>query len=350
MSEGIQMAEYRPKVEPEAKPLPPFSWQLMDGAEMWTDNSSVIGTMSDPPIIDGMLRNSEVASIVGGAKSCKTWFALRLGLAVATGDDFLGFKVHRRRVLYLDYELKDGTFRKRMCMLADSKPSGFLYQLLRGAARLPSVADIAEIIRKEDIGLVVVDSLYRTGWLTEENSNDSTGAELTPIQRLASDTGASVIVIDHTAKGGGDGRSAVDASRGASAKGGFFDGIFVLRPTDQGPDPEGNYVILDPVVRDWPGFRNHPLMSFSWSATSATIDLAGEVDPGAANNDTTVILSKLAECDHPVRVSFLSRETEISEGRTRRALAKLKEKVVETPDPSHPQAKVYRLADIGDAA
>jgi predicted transcriptional regulator len=235
-------------------------------------------------------------------------------------------------------------------MLSGEKPDGFLYQLLRGEPRLPTIAELSEIIQKEEIGLVVVDSLYRTNWLSEENSNDSTGKELTPIQRLASDTGASVLVIDHTAKGGGDGRSAVDASRGASAKGGFFDGIFVLRPTDQGPDPQGNYVILDPVVRDWAPFKELPLMSFSWSATSADLEIAGEVDPNAANNDTTVILSILAECDNPVGNSFIAAQTNLSAKRTREALAKLtaKGKVIESPDPSHKQRKLYRLPDMGD--
>lgn len=135
----------------------------------------------------------------------------------------------------MDYELKPGTFRKRLCMLADRKPDGFRYQLLRGADTLPTIRDIEEIVRREEIGLVVVDSLYRTGWLSEENSNDSTGRELGPLQRMTEATGASVIVIviviDHTAKGGGEGRSAVDASRGASTTGGSTASSCCDRPT-----------------------------------------------------------------------------------------------------------------------
>lgn len=334
----------------DLQPIQPFAWNLADGAESWTDNAAVIAALSDPPIIEGLLREGEVASVVGGAKSCKTWFSLAFGLAVARGVDFLGFKVHRRRVLYLDYELKPGTFRKRLCMLAAEKPQGFSYQLLRGLDRLPNLAEIEDVVRDHDIGLVVVDSLYRTGWLSEENSNDSTGRELTPIQRLATETGASVLVVDHSAKGGGEGRSAVDASRGASAKGGFFDGIFVLRPTDQGPDPEGNYVILDPVLRDWPGFKELPLLSFSWYQTSATVDLAGGVDPNAANNDTTVIMSRLAECAQPAGITIIAADAGISEKRTRAALKLLarRGKVIECIDPNHKQRMLYRLPDIGD--
>lgn len=96
MNEALQQEEER--VNGKEKPKP-FPWSIMSGADSWTDNSAIIGNLSDPPIVEGLLREGEVASVVGGAKSCKTWFSLALGIAVATGDPFLGFMVHHRRVL-----------------------------------------------------------------------------------------------------------------------------------------------------------------------------------------------------------------------------------------------------------
>lgn len=109
-------------------------------------------------------------------------------------------------------------------------------------------------------------------------------------------------------------------------------------------------MILDPVVRDWPSFKELPLMSFSWHEASATIDQAGGVAPNAANNDSTVILSKLAECDQPSRITHLAAETGLSEKRVRTCLTALaaKDKVIESIDPNHKQRKLYRLPDIGD--
>lgn len=328
----------------------PFQWSIMDGGEAWTGNAAIIGKLSDPPIIDRLLREGEVASVVGGAKSCKTWFALALGVAVSQGREFLGFKTYRRKVLHLDYELKQGTFRKRMCMVADERPDLFTYQLLRGAPELPGVEDIDEVVRDRDVGLVVIDSLYRSGWLSEENSNDSTGAELSALQRMAASTGAAILVVDHTAKGGGEGRTAVDASRGASAKGGFFDDIYVLRPTDQGPDPEGNYVILDPVTRDWPKLKELPLIEFAWGETNLTIEAAGEVAAGATNSDGAVILGFLAEQEKPVGVAFVAAQVGLTEKRVRTSLKSLeaKGKVKASVDPAHKQRQLFRLPDIGD--
>lgn len=325
-----------------------FEWEIQDGGAQWTRAPDEIADMSDPMIIEGMLREGEVTSVVGGAKSCKTWFSLALALAVARGEAFLGFAVNRQRVLYLDYELKPGTFRKRMCMSSSSRPNGFLYQLVRGEAQGPSVEELAEIVRKEEIGLVVVDSLYRTGWLSEENSNDSTGRELALLQGLASATGVTVLTVDHTAKGGGGGRSAVDASRGASTKGGFFDAIFVLRPSDKGPKPEDHYVILDPVVRDWPSFKSLPLLYFSWTENSVEIDRVGEVDGKATNADSVILLGFLSECEKPCGVTEIANETSLSSKRVRESLSKLvsKGKVVEFTDPKHKQRRLFRLPDM----
>ena len=91
-----------------------------------------------PPIVDGLLRIAEVCTLVGPAKTSKTWFALALAVAVATGETFLGRETRTKKVLYLDYELKPSVFRKRLCMVAGSPPEGLVFQCFRGVMRLPS--------------------------------------------------------------------------------------------------------------------------------------------------------------------------------------------------------------------
>jgi len=280
---------------------------LTDGGNAWTGDPAEIANLSDPPIIEGLLREREVATVVGAAKTAKTWFSLALALSVASGDPFLGMTTHRRKLLYLDYELKEGTFRKRMSLLAPDRPEGFFFQCLRGKPRLPTVEEIGDLVKAEGFGLVVIDSLYRTGWLTEENNNDSTGRELTKLQTFTAAVGCTLILVDHTAKGGGNERTAVDAARGASAKGGFYDALLVLRPTDKGPDPEGNYCILDPVLRDWPKLPQLPLVSFTWTATSCEVALAGEVDRGESDATSTRILEVIAGAEMGIGKSLLNR-------------------------------------------
>lgn len=342
-----------PEPQPESQnqaPLTSFVWNVTNGATTWTKNPQEIADMSDAPIIQGLLREREVASVVGAAKTSKTWFTLALALAVSEGEEFLGMETHKRKVLYIDYELKPGTFRKRMSLLSDSQPDGFFYQCLRGLTRLPRVDEIADLVEREGFGLVIVDSLYRTGWLTEENNNDTSSRELTVLQTFTNRVGCSVVVVDHTAKGGGAERSAVDASRGASSKGGFYDALLVLRPTDKGPDPAGKYAILESVVRDWPAAEGLPLVSFSWDRTSCTVELAGTVGLGEADANATKILEVLAGVEKPIGKATIEAATGIPATTLRTAIARLvvKNLVKELPDPKHSQRLVYRLCDSMD--
>jgi hypothetical protein len=338
-----------PADTPQAAPAP-FKWNVTHGAETWTKDAGEIARMSDRPIVEGLLREREVASVIGAAKTSKTWFTLALALAVSKGEPFLERETSQRKTLYLDYELKPGTFRKRMSLLADEKPDGFFYQCLRGLDRLPRVDEIAALVEAEGFGLVVVDSLYRTGWLSEENNNDTTSRELTSLQTFTNRVGCSIVVVDHTAKGGGNERSAVDAARGASSKGGFYDCLLVLRPTDKGPDAGGKYAILDAVVRDWPEADALPLVSFSWDRTSATVELAGTVGHGEADANSTKILECLANAEKPIGKSAIEATTGIPTSTLDRVLKRLVGRglVEEMADPKHKQRHVYRLKDSMD--
>ncbi len=340
-----------PKPQTEAQTdHKPFEWSIVHGANSWTQDPNEIASLSDPPIIEGLLREREVGSVIGAAKTSKTWFTLALALSVASGEPFLGLSVNRCKVLYLDYELKPGTFLKRMSMIATEKPELFFYQCLRGESRLPTVDEIAALVERDNFGLVVVDSLYRTGWITEENNNDSTPRNLAPLQEFTRRVPCSLLCVDHTAKGGGSERSAVDAARGASAKGGFWDCLLVLRATDKGPTEDGNYTILDPVLRDWPRFENLPLISFSWHDRRCVVELAGQVEPGESNATPTRILEILACAEKGISCTTISTLTQLGETTLRRHLDALgrKGKVLEFPDPTHRQRKLYRLPDMAD--
>jgi hypothetical protein len=328
----------------------PFKWTIRSGAEKWTDDPAKIASLSDAPIIEGLLREREVATVVGAAKTAKTWFSMDLALKVAAGEPFLGKATHKRKVLYLDYELKEGTLRKRISLLSPHKPEGFFYQCLRGEARLPSVDEIAALVEAEGYGLVVVDSLYRTGWLSEENNNDAVSRELSALHDFTRRTSCSLLAVDHTAKGGGNERSAVDAARGASAKGGFYDALLVLRPTDKGSSPEGTYAILDPVLRDWPRFDTLPLVSFKWDSIRCSVELAGEVERGESDAIATRILEIISQAERDISRADIVRVAGCKDTTARNHLNALvsKGKIVTSTDPTHSQRILYRLPEMAE--
>ena len=271
---------------------PPFAWKILKGGDVWLADGASIRALDAPTIIEGMLRQGEVVSVIGGAKTNKTWFSLGMAYAVSSGSSFIGKDVFNVPVCYLDYELKRNCFRKRLSIVAPSKPDHFDFQCLRGEGRLPSIGELKDLITQGRYKFLVIDSLYRTTWLTEENSNDHTSKELGALQGLAEETGAAIMVVDHTAKGGGKDKQVVDAARGASAKAGFFDSMFFLKPHTEG---EQQQVVVDMVLRDWPAPKTSPIISFDFSGYQLDIELVGESSKDDKNGNRRMILELLAE-------------------------------------------------------
>lgn len=323
-----------------------FEWNLRCGADMWTKDQEEIRNLSAAHVVYGLVRQGDVGSVVGPAKTAKTWFSLGLALAVSQGSEFIGYPTRRQKTLYIDYELKEATLRKRMCMLAEKKPENFTYAALRGVDPLPTFDQIEELVVSGGYEFIVLDSLYRTGLLSEENSNDSTSRELTRLQAFAARTGVTILVVDHTAKGGGAERSAVDASRGASSKGGFFDFILVLRTFAKTGDSTANQVVLDPVVRDWPAPANLPVLSIKWEDASCKIELVGEAPADDPQLKCGQLLDIIAENENPLGVPDLEKCSEMPATTVRKLLVRLlgQKKIQCIPDPRHSQRKLYRIA------
>ena len=348
--EARQEAYYlrTPGDPPKSLPPPPgsvpdYDWSLEKAEEVWTDDPVVIESMSAEPLVTGLLRKGDVGVLIGGAKTLKTWIALFLAICVSLGIDFLGRRTRRTKVLYIDYELRRGTFLRRLCMLATQQPAGLDFQILRGQDPLPHLEHVEQLIVREGYGLVILDSLYRTGLIREENSNDSTSRDLTALQLLAEHTGAALLVIDHTAKGGGQDRSVVDAARGASAKGGFFDAIMVLRPHKSEAEGETR-VALDAVVRDWPPQKDLPVIALKWGDCRCTVELAGTVPHDDPDLKAMRLEEILCGMGSPVGVSELMVASGLPETTVRKLLTKLESagKVVKEPDPGHAQRALYR--------
>ena len=70
--------------------------------------SDIINDMSEPPdpiVGDGVLLDNTILEIVGEAKSKKTFLALNMSVAIASGNSFAGLNIERQsRVLHLSAE------------------------------------------------------------------------------------------------------------------------------------------------------------------------------------------------------------------------------------------------------
>lgn len=176
-------------------------------------------------IIEGVLHRGCKMILGGGSKSYKTWTLLDLGLSVASGEQWLGFKTRKSRVLYIDLELLPVFFRQRSRSIQKAKrfdaPPNFLSWNLRGVC-YDSGLILRELQRwasefAEPLDLIIIDPIYKLNAGGDENAAGEVARLMLDIERFANDLGAAVVFAHHYAKGDMTGRDPIDRCSGSGA-------------------------------------------------------------------------------------------------------------------------------------
>lgn len=171
-----------------------------------------LGAEYEPPneLIEGLLTMASLTVLYGDSNSGKTFFALSLATAIATGERCYGRQVDPGLVLYLASEAP-GSIRSRMQALKKYHSCD-----LRRLAMVPvplnfytgdtDAADVFEVVRAieadrgEPVRLIIGDTLARMSAGANENSGEDMGPVMARFDRLAQATGAAVLIIHHSGK------------------------------------------------------------------------------------------------------------------------------------------------------
>lgn len=206
---------------PEPKPPRPLSDFVVNHEETLGMTWAEIDGLRPPYVIDGFIRQGEVMLLGAESKSRKSWLAQDAAIAVAAGLPWLadedggnGFATARARAHVIDLELNPSEMRYRFAKARGNRfpddPTAALDITRRVTAYsfdgmsalniLPRIEEIKATIRQGE--LVILDCLYRL--VPDGNEVNELAAVLETAKRLASETGAAVIVIDHFRKAGDD--------------------------------------------------------------------------------------------------------------------------------------------------
>jgi RecA-family ATPase len=215
-----------------------------------------------PWLVRGLLKEGGIASIGAGPKVGKTWFALELAIAVATGTRAFGtdrFKVPRpRAVAYFFLEDDESGVKAHIRAMASGRGvtvedlTRNLY--LRAMGRhldLTRDRDLARVIAScrqiPSLGLLVIDPL-RNAHSGEENSSDDMANVANRIRFTGRKLGVTVMTPHHTKKltrddiAGGAAMSGA-AFRGSSAFFGALDSAILLAADDAASDE--THIVVD---------------------------------------------------------------------------------------------------------
>ena len=189
-----------------------------------------------PYIVEGILREGEVAALIAPPKCAKSFLLADLAMSCATGNHWHGhWPVRKGRVCLVDNELTRNEIAHRMREVMRAK--GIDRERIAGAISVVSLREtntnaytvLEQLEAAGPFDLVIFDALYRfleKGM--DENSNADMTVLLRAFSRFAARTRAGVILVHHTAKGNQAGKDPIDAGSGAGSIGRAVDTHIVL--------------------------------------------------------------------------------------------------------------------------
>lgn len=171
------------------------------------------GKLSDedkkPPefIVDGMIPVG-MTFLSGAPKIRKSFMALQLAIAVATGSDFLGHKTVKCSAAYFDLEGSTSRTASRVDNMKIEMPENLFVTHKINVKIGDTLVEKIRRLHQEtpDIRLVIIDTYSRArGTIKTNGANayDSDVTTLEPIQRMAIDENISILFVHHDKKGAG---------------------------------------------------------------------------------------------------------------------------------------------------
>jgi putative DNA primase/helicase len=167
-------------------------------------------------LVEGLMTIGSSVVVYGDSNSGKTFWALSVATAIATGSDCYGRKTDPGLVVYLASEAP-ASIRSRMqaikkfhgCSLENLAMVPVPMNFYSGAQDAHDVIEMVRAIEKikgKPVRLIIGDTLARMSAGANENSGEDMGPVMARFDQVATATGAAMMIIHHNGK---------DAARGA---------------------------------------------------------------------------------------------------------------------------------------
>jgi KaiC/GvpD/RAD55 family RecA-like ATPase len=210
----------------------------IDEADVEPDVVSIFRLLTDveleqlPPIAflaEGKIPAGGLAAIYGPPGSGKSFLAIDLSCCIGAGVTWLSLPAMQGRVVYVAAEgsaglrQRVGAWKAHQGITGQSLPIHFLTQPanLLTPAHVKQLLLAIEALPTEPI-LIVIDTMHRSMPGGDENSAKDVGLVIEHAEQIRRSTGATVLLVHHTAKGS-------DVERGSSSLRGAVDALLFVK-------------------------------------------------------------------------------------------------------------------------
>ena len=239
-------------------------------------------TSTKPPeaIVQNLLVDNGVTLISGTDGVGKTWFGLQMAVAIASGEPFLGWKVNKKPVLMIQFELSESQLGYRLQQFDTTKTDdNFHCTAMQNDDLIFSDAwvKIANTIIENDLhnSVVIVDNLY-TSTHRDVSANHDLKPLLKRIDEIRKNTGCSFVLIAHHNKHEGDKEPILGKNiiTGGKTLTNYVSNVFQIGISSMGADIRRGKITK---MRDaYSDLLNEPLR-LRWNVESCTFEYEGTI-------------------------------------------------------------------------
>lgn len=187
-----------------------------------------------PPdfIVDNMLPVG-MTFLSGAPKTRKSFLALQLAIAVATGQKFFGYATTMCDVVYLDLEGSKSRLYLRTQRMTSAMPSNILVTNRVPARLSDGLTDMLRALHRQrpSIRLIIIDTYSRARGNPRafgQNAYDADVQFLEPIQQMALEENIAIMFVHHDKKGAGFASDSFERLSGTMGISGSADAVMNL--------------------------------------------------------------------------------------------------------------------------
>jgi len=246
--------------------LPPF----VNAEDLLNDDSIQLA----PELIDGILRQGHKMMISGPSKAGKSWSLIQLALAVANGGTWLGKQCRQGKVLYVNMEIDEGSFKHRLKAVKEAistQPARNLTVWTLRGKNMDSHTFADKLIRKihrtkNNFDMVILDPVYKIQD-GDENSAADMNLFCRQLDYIAVNQGAAVVFVHHFSKGTQGQKAAIDRASGSGVLSRDPDAILAMSEVDGEP----NTYRIESNLREFPPMAPFDI-KFVWPTHVMSLD------------------------------------------------------------------------------
>ncbi len=207
-------------------------------------------------VLENTFDKGDKVCVIGGSKTKKSFFLLQMSLSLASGADFLKWKVRKpHKVLHIQLEIQPHHFHRRCKKMAnalaiDSADIGTRLQIVNGRGLgivgEEGIRKILELSKTSNPDVIVIDPLYKI-LDGVENAIEGLKPLLDNLDTMARETGAAIVYCHHDPKGSAGDRSLSDRGAGSGVLARDYDASIILTPHAN----EGNGIVVETLLRNY---------------------------------------------------------------------------------------------------